>query len=290
MESATSGEGLGYRHQEQTECELNSMTRWMTGVCESNGIDIHYLRTGGSKPPLLLLHGLTGSGACWIPLARALHGEFDVVMPDARGHGNSSAPLDGYRYEDHASDVVGLIQGLGLAAPVLLGHSMGGMTAAVVASQSATSIRRVILADPTFLSPQRQREVHESDVVEQHRRLLSSDKGDVLAQARARHAHRSSEIVELVAEARLKTRLGAWDVLTPPSPEYHQLVTAICVPILLVIGDAPVASLQTVRELQNLNPRLQVEQIQGAGHGVPYDQPERFAAVVESFLRTEVAP
>jgi pimeloyl-ACP methyl ester carboxylesterase len=163
------------------------------------------------------------------------------------------------------------------------------MTAAVVASQLATAIRGLILADPTFLIPQRQREVHESEVVEQHRRLLSLDKGEVLAQARARHAHRSSEIVELVTEARLKTRLGAWDVLTPPSPEYHQLVSAIGVPILLVIGDAPVVSLEMARELQKLNPRLRVEQIQGAGHGLPYDQPERFEAVVSSFLRSVVA-
>jgi pimeloyl-ACP methyl ester carboxylesterase len=129
------------------------MTNWTSGVSEANGIDIHYLRTSGSKPPLVLLHGLTASGACWIPLARALEGDYDVVMPDARGHGNSSTPLKGYRYQDHAGDVVGLIQGLRLAAPVLLGHSMGGMTAAVIASQTATAIRGVILADPNFLEP-----------------------------------------------------------------------------------------------------------------------------------------
>src|SRR5258708_9516124 len=131
------------------------MMNWASAVCEANGIDIHYLRTGGSKPPLVLLHGLTGSGACWSPLARALETEFDVVMPDARGHGSSSTPLSGYGYEDHARDVVGLIQGLGLAAPVLLGHSMGGMTAAGVASQTAVAIRWVILADSTFLCPGR---------------------------------------------------------------------------------------------------------------------------------------
>src|SRR5215469_668846 len=113
----------------------------MSGICKANGIYIHYLRTGGPKPPLVLLHGLTASGACWIPLACALEGEYDVVMPDARGHGNSSKPLHGYRYQDHAGDVVGLIQELGLVAPVLLGHSMGGMTAALVASQCATAIR-----------------------------------------------------------------------------------------------------------------------------------------------------
>jgi pimeloyl-ACP methyl ester carboxylesterase len=262
------------------------MTNWMTGVCETNGINIHYLRTGGTKPPLLLLHGLTGNGACWSPLARALEGEYDVVMPDARGHGNSSTPLDGYRYEDYASDVVGLIQGLGLAGPVVLGHSMGGMTAAVVASQLATAIRGVILADPTFLSPQRQRDVHESDAVEQHRRLLTLDKGDLLAQARVRHAHRSPEFIELVTEARLKTRIGAFDVLTPPNPEYYPLVGAIHVPLLLVIADNGVVSRETAQELQNLNPRVRVEQIQNAGHAIPYDQPERFEAVVRSFLRS----
>ncbi len=261
------------------------MTNWTTAVCEANGIDIHYLRTGGAKPPLVLLHGLTGSGACWSPLARALEAEFDVVMPDARGHGNSSAPLNGYRYEDYARDVVGLIQGLGLAAPVLLGHSMGGMIAAVVVSQTAVVIRGLILADPTFLSPKRQREVYKSDAVEQHRRLLSLDRADVLAQARVRHAHRLPEIIELVAEARMKTSIRAFDVLTPPNPEYHRLVSAIDVPSLLVIADNGVVSLETARELQILNPRLRVEQIQDAGHGLQYDQPERFEGVVRSFLR-----
>jgi N-formylmaleamate deformylase len=265
------------------------MANWTSAVCEANGIDIHYLRTGGSKPSLVLLHGLTGSGACWSPLARALEAEFDVVMPDARGHGNSSTPLNGYRYEDHARDIVGLIQWLGLAAPVLLGHSMGGMTAAVVASQIGAAIRGLILADPTFLSPERQREVYQSDAVEQHRQLLSLDRADVLARARVRHAHRSPEIVELVTEARMKTRLPTFDVLTPPNPEYHRLVSAIDAPILLVIADNGVVSLETARELQNLNPRLCVEQIQDAGHGLQYDQPERFEAVVRSFLQSVAA-
>ena len=67
------------------------------------------------------------------------------------------------------------------------------------------------------------------------------------------------------------------------------MVNAIEVPILLVIADNGVVSLETARELQNLNPRLRVEQIQDAGHGLQYDQPERFEAVVRSFLRSVVA-
>lgn len=260
------------------------MSNWMTGTCDAGDANIHYLRTGGAKPPLVLLHGLTGNGACWSPLARSLEADFDVVMPDARGHGKSSTPRNGYRYDDHASDVVALIRGLGLAAPRLLGHSMGGMTAALVASQIGELIRGVVLADPTFLSPQRQREVRDSDVAEQHRLLLGRNKDDLLAELRVRHSHRSPEIVGLLAEARLQTRMSAFDVLTPPNPEYRQLVSRICAPILVVLGDAPVVSTETASELQSLNSRVRIEQIQNAGHGLPYDQPERFAAVVRSFL------
>jgi pimeloyl-ACP methyl ester carboxylesterase len=207
-------------------------------------------------------------------------------MPDARGHGNSSAPLNGYRYEDHARDVVGLIQTLGLIDPVLLGHSMGGMTAAVVASQKIVPIRGIMLADPTFLTPERQRDVYESDAIEQHRRFLSLARETALAQARGRHAHRTPEIIELVTDARMKTPLCAFDVLTPPNPDYQQLVSAIEVPILLIIGDKGVVSLETAQALQKVNPRLAVEQIQNAGHGLQYDQPERFEDVVTAFLRS----
>ncbi len=266
------------------------MTNWIRGVCEANGINIHYLRTGGCKPPLIALHGLTGSGACWTPLARALEGDYDVVMPDARSHGESSAPLDGYLYRDHARDVLDLIETLGLVAPVLLGHSMGGMTAALASGHAGAVIRGVILADPTFLSPERQREVYESDVIAQHRRLLSSNRNEALAQARLRHPYRSSELIELITDARLRTPICAFDVLTPPNPDYRALVSAICVPALLVIADNGVVSLETARELQQLNQRLRYERIPDVGHGLPYDQPDRFATVVRSFMQSVIAP
>ena len=68
------------------------MTDWSTAICETNGINIHYTRTGGNKPPFILLHGLMTNGLCWTGLAQALEKEYDVIMPDARGHGRSSVP------------------------------------------------------------------------------------------------------------------------------------------------------------------------------------------------------
>lgn len=258
---------------------------WRSGVCGANGVQLHYRRTGGAGPPVVMLHGLFGSGACWAPVARALEGGFDVVMPDARGHGDSSAPRHGYRYGDLARDVAGLLRALGLARAVLVGHSMGGMTAAVVANHGAAPLRALVLVDPTFLSPARQREVHASDVAEQHRQALGSRKADLIAQARARHPRRSPELVELQAEARLKTCPSALDVLTPPSPEYRDVIRALAVPTLLVIGDRTVVTLEVATELRDINPRVRVEQVRGAGHGLPFDQPERLGAVIASFLR-----
>ncbi len=182
--------------------------------------------------------------------------------------------------------MAGLVRGLDLARPVLLGHSMGGMTAAVVASRHADLVRGLVLVDPTFLSPERQREVYDSDVAAQHRLALGLAKRDLVAQMRARHPRRSPEIVELVAEARLKTHPAAFDVLTPPNPGYREIVRAVDVPILLVIGDrSPVVTPETAVELRTLNPRLRVVQIPDAGHGLPYDQPERLGEIITPFLR-----
>ncbi len=263
------------------------MAEWSTGTCESNGINIHYPRTGGCKPPLILLHGLTANGACWTVLAHTLEEDYDVIMPDARGHGKSSVPKHGYRYVDLANDVVGLIEALRLPPPILIGHSMGGMTAAVVASRNPKLLRCLILADPTFLSPRVQREIRDSDVADQHRRYLNMSLNDVVAEARIRHPDRSLDTIELIARARFQTSMGAFDVLKAPNPDYMQVVSAIEVPSLLVIGGSTgVVSPDVAADLQRLNPRLQVEQIPEVGHGLHYDQPERFAVVVKSFLRS----
>jgi pimeloyl-ACP methyl ester carboxylesterase len=64
------------------------------------------------------------------------------------------------------------------------------------------------------------------------------------------------------------------------------LASTIDVPSLIVFGDKGVVSTVVAEELQRLNPRLQAEQILDAGHSVHLDQPERFVAVVEAFIRS----
>ncbi|MBS0352033.1 MAG: alpha/beta hydrolase [Proteobacteria bacterium] len=260
------------------------MANWNTAICKINGINLHYTRTGGNKPPLILLHGLITSGACWTPVAKALEIEYDVIMPDARGHGKSSKPDHGYQYQDHANDVVGLIEMLALSSPIVIGHSMGGMTAALVAGHMQKLLCGLIMVDPPFLSLEVQREVYASDVCEQHRQLLNKTSDEILAAARKRHPHRSLDILKLLTEARHQTSISAFQVLRPPYPEYKNLISAIVVPSLLVICEKGIVTLPMAEELRSFNPRLQIEKIPGVGHGLHYDQPERFITTVKSFL------
>jgi pimeloyl-ACP methyl ester carboxylesterase len=257
---------------------------WTTSFCETNGIRIRYMRTGGDMPSLVLLHGLTGSGACWKTTAQMLEREYDIIMPDARGHGRSDMPDHGYRYQDHAADVVGLIQALRLHSPVLLGHSMGGMTAAVVANHHPELLSGLVLADPTFLDAKTQREVFDSDVKEQHRQMPGSTLDELVVALQSRHPNRLPEIIELIAAARLQTSMAAFDVLVPPNPDYEQLMRGIDIPCMLVLGDKGVMSPSAATKLRCLNPRLRTERIPNAGHGLHYDQPERFAEIVRSFI------
>jgi len=126
---------------------------WFEGIVMANGIQQHYYRTGGDKPslhPLILLHGFSENGLCWSRVAKALEQDYDVIMVDARGHGQSSGPETGYSQDLLTRDVVELIQELKLQRPNLFGYSNGTLTAAQVAATSLELVRAAILEDPPW--------------------------------------------------------------------------------------------------------------------------------------------
>ena len=62
---------------------------WTDGYVLANGIRIHYWRTGGDKPTMIMAHGSSDNGMCWTNLAKELVDDYDIILPDARGHGLS---------------------------------------------------------------------------------------------------------------------------------------------------------------------------------------------------------
>ncbi len=118
-----------------------------TDLTLANNVHIHYTRTGGGKPPVILLHGFQTAGITWLRTAEALAG-YDVIMPDFRGHGLSSGTEHGFSAEILTEDIAALMRDLQLDQAFVVGHSMGGEIAGRLAAAHPELVRTVVLVDP----------------------------------------------------------------------------------------------------------------------------------------------
>ncbi len=129
---------------------------WSEGAVEANGIRHHYYRTGGSKPALVLLHGFMEGALAWLHVAHVLEKEFDLIMVDARGHGQSGRIGSGFTPKLLAEDAAGVIRALNLRAPRVLGFSQGAATAVRLAAWQPELVRSAVAAgwsEPTSHAP-----------------------------------------------------------------------------------------------------------------------------------------
>jgi pimeloyl-ACP methyl ester carboxylesterase len=127
---------------------------WTDGYVMSNGIRLHYWRTGGAgKPALVLAHGSSDDALCWTNLATVFQDRYDIIMFDARGHGLSDPPTASDPADVQVEDLAGLIKALKLDKPILMGHSMGSASVAHFAAKYPDVPRAVILEDPALVRP-----------------------------------------------------------------------------------------------------------------------------------------
>src|SRR5512136_1054701 len=90
-----------------TSTKENAMSAWSDGYVKSNGIDIHYHRTGGDKPQVVISHGAGDDGLCWTHVVKELEQDYDVILPDARGHGKSDSGKGDYSTKSRVADLAG---------------------------------------------------------------------------------------------------------------------------------------------------------------------------------------
>ena len=266
---------------------------WTSHEIIANGLRIHYVRTGGNLPPLVLAHGATDSGACWGRVAAALADRYDVIAPDARGHGQTDAPDGDYSRAALAADLAGVIGALGLDRPIVAGHSMGAATVLTMIASHPEIARAAVLEDPGF-------------------RLDGDDGGRMVAmRARMRDEHAQRQVMsraEVVAAGKAANPLwhddefDAWAeakhrvsprFLAPanvtPAPDWQSQLPHVTCPVLLIRADpAPLGSGAVTAEAagvaQRLCPTLEVAHVPGAGHNVRREQFSAFMAAVEPFL------
>jgi esterase len=106
-----------------------------------DGLRLHYLDWGRSgAPPLLFLHGGCLTAHTWDLVCLTLRADFHCLALDQRGHGDSEwSPVLDYSPDAHVRDIRGLIELLGLERPILVGHSLGGLNAMILAAAAARS-------------------------------------------------------------------------------------------------------------------------------------------------------
>ena len=92
---------------------------------QANGAAFHVTRTG-KGPPLLLLHGWPEFWLTWEPVMLRLADRFTLVAPDLRGFGESDKPAGPFGPDDHAADMLALLDALGIGRAGIVGHDVGG--------------------------------------------------------------------------------------------------------------------------------------------------------------------
>ena len=111
-----------------------------------NDLELFY-RTGGSGPPLLLIHGFTGTGHAWNPFVDELGAHHTVIIPDLPGHGRSTGFPGAFSYRKTAGIMFALLDALGVDCVQGIGHSAGGNTLIHMAAQRAERVEAMVLVD-----------------------------------------------------------------------------------------------------------------------------------------------
>lgn len=115
-----------------------------------NGIRLHY-RIAGNGPPLLLLHGFTGSGAWWDSLLTHFATDYTTIVPDLPGHGHSEGRSGPYRFDAVARDLHALMDELGLGRFRAIGYSGGGIALLHMATQRPRRIDAMAVISATHV-------------------------------------------------------------------------------------------------------------------------------------------
>src|SRR3954463_5596539 len=117
-----------------------------TQKIDTNGTK-YYVRTGGTGPAVLLVHGFADTGDMWAPIAARLAKNHTVIVPDLRGMGLSDPAETGYTKVNQARDLAGVLDRLKIDKADLVTHDIGNMVGYALAAQFPNRIRRWVVID-----------------------------------------------------------------------------------------------------------------------------------------------
>ncbi|QKW07189.1 alpha/beta hydrolase [Streptomyces sp. NA04227] len=288
------------RHMEVTGSGgVRLAAREFTGTREPAGT----AEAAGPLPGVLLLHGLMGCAAHWESTADWLAPRFRTVALDQRGHGRSEKPATGpWTREAYVADAEAAVEQLGLGPAVLIGHSMGALTAWQLAARRPDLVRALVICDmrASALGAASQRAWEDwfgswplpfasLDAV---RRWFGADDPRLERPDPSRGAF----------YARVMRQTGdGWRPVFEPrqmlssrerwvyDAHWDDLAAVRC-PTLVVRGLDGELGRAEAQEMVRVLPHGAYAEVPEAGHLVHHDRPEDWRAVVEPFLEGALRP
>ncbi len=246
---------------------------------------------GEGNPPLVLLHGMLGSSRNWQTAGRDLAGRFHVFAPDLRNHGASPHAPE-MNYPAMVEDVIGWLDARRLPRVSLVGHSMGGKTAMLLASRHPERVERLVVVDIApkgYFWP-----AHRAEFAAMNGLDLASltSRGD--AERRWEASIPSLGMRKFLATNLEHTAGGAWrwlvnlPVLTAALPTLEanglEPTDRFAGPALFVSGGrSPYVSAHDHAAIRRHFPAARIESIPASGHNPHVETRAAFVALVNSF-------
>ncbi len=242
-----------------------------------NGLRMYYAEHGTPDgPPLLLLHGFTGTGDSWSHQLTAFGAHYRLLVPDLRGHGRTDNPdgLEAMNHRQFARDIAGLCHELGVERAAFCGESTGAMLQLTLALEAPDLAGICILAGGTYYYS------------EDARAIIQPITPDTIDEAgrtylQATHTALGPDHWRSVIEAfrNLHRHAHADDF-----PEADEL-QGIAAPVLIVHGDRDrFFPVEVPTQLYRLLPNAELCLLPNTGHGPPEERPDWFNAIVLDFL------
>jgi pimeloyl-ACP methyl ester carboxylesterase len=256
----------------------------------TSGARIRVTEQGEGERALVFLHYWGGSSRTWDSVVSRLSALCRTVTTDHRGWGDSDSPEHGYTIADLANDAQEVIETLGLRRYILVGHSMGGKVAQLLASRRPAGLQGLVLVAPSPPSPMALPEEQRAAMAAAYdsRESIEWVLDNVLTANPLTPACREQVIADSLRGA--PQAKAAWP-RTAMLEDITDDVRSINVPVLVIAGELD--KVDRVETLQKeLLPRIAGARLQvlpGIGHLSPLEAPEAVAAAIEKFVAAENA-